>query len=147
MLAHKAVHEGHVAAEAAAGMKSHFDARVVPSVAYTDPEIAWVGITEEEAKEKGIAVKVGKFNFTANGRAIANDTTEGFAKIIADAKTDKVLGAHIVGEGATELIHIGQAVINLKGTVDYFVNNTFNFPTLAEAYKIAGLDAWNRMSR
>ena len=71
----------------------------------------------------------------------------GFLKLIFSLETRRLLGAHIVGEGATELIHIGQAVINLGGTVDFFVNNTFNYPTLAEAYKIAGLDAWNRMGR
>ena len=81
MLAHKAVHEGHVAAEAAAGQKSHFDARVIPSVAYTDPEIAWVGMTEDEAKKSGAAVGVAKFPWSASGRAIANARDEGFTKL------------------------------------------------------------------
>src|SRR3546814_14728596 len=81
MLAHKAVHEGHVAAEAAADQKSFFDARVIPSVAYTDPEVAWVGLTEDDAKKDGIAVKKGLFPWAASGRAIANGRDEGFTKL------------------------------------------------------------------
>jgi len=104
MLAHKAVHEGHVAAEAAAGMKSHFDARVVPSVAYTDPEIAWVGLTEDEAKKNGTAIGVAKFPWAASGRAIANARDEGFTKLIFDAETHRVVGGGIVGLGAGDLI-------------------------------------------
>jgi dihydrolipoamide dehydrogenase len=104
MLAHKAVHEGHVAAEAAAGRKSHFDARVIPSVAYTDPEVAWVGLTEDEAKKAGTAVGVAKFPWSASGRAIANARDEGFTKLIFDAETHRVVGAGIVGTGAGDLI-------------------------------------------
>jgi dihydrolipoamide dehydrogenase len=104
MLAHKAVHEGHVAAEAAAGMKSHFDARVVPSVAYTDPEIAWVGLTEDEAKKDGTAIGVAKFPWAASGRAIANARDEGFTKLIFDAESHRVVGGGIVGLGAGDLI-------------------------------------------
>jgi dihydrolipoamide dehydrogenase len=104
MLAHKAVHEGHVAAEAANGMKSHFDARVVPSVAYTDPEIAWVGLTEDEAKKNGVAVGVAKFPWAASGRAIANARDEGFTKLIFDAENHRVVGGGIVGTGAGDLI-------------------------------------------
>jgi dihydrolipoamide dehydrogenase len=104
MLAHKAVHEGHVAAEAANGMKSHFDAHVIPSVAYTDPEIAWVGLTEDEAKKNGTAVSVAKFPWAASGRAIANGRDEGFTKLIFDPETHRVLGGAIVGTGAGDLI-------------------------------------------
>src|SRR4029078_1063995 len=104
MLAHKAVHEGHVAAEAAAGHKAHFDARVVPSVAYTDPEIAWVGLTEDEAKKSGAKIGVAKFPWTASGRAIANARDEGFTKILFDAETHRVVGGGIVGTGAGDLI-------------------------------------------
>jgi dihydrolipoamide dehydrogenase len=104
MLAHKAVHEGHVAAEAANGMKSHFDARVIPSVAYTDPEIAWVGLTEDEARKSGAAVSVAKFPWAASGRAIANGRDEGFTKVIFDAETHRVVGGAIVGTGAGDLI-------------------------------------------
>jgi dihydrolipoamide dehydrogenase len=104
MLAHKAVHEGHIAAEAAAGEKSHFDARVIPSVAYTDPEIAWVGVTEDEAKKAGKTVSVAKFPWSASGRAIANARDEGFTKLIFDSETHRVVGAGIVGTGAGDLI-------------------------------------------
>jgi len=104
MLAHKAVHEGHVAAEAAAGKKSHFDARVIPSVAYTDPEIAWVGLTEEEAKKQGVKFGVAKFPWTASGRAIANGRDEGFTKLIFSEETHRVIGGGIVGAGAGDLI-------------------------------------------
>jgi dihydrolipoamide dehydrogenase len=104
MLAHKAVHEGHVAAEAAAGQKSHFDARVIPSVAYTDPEIAWAGLTEEEAKKQGVKFGVAKFPWTASGRAIANGRDEGFTKLIFSEETHRVIGGAIVGAGAGDLI-------------------------------------------
>jgi dihydrolipoamide dehydrogenase len=104
MLAHKAVHEGHIAAEAANGMKSHFDARVIPSVAYTDPEIAWVGITEDEAKKNGAAISVAKFPWAASGRAIANGRDEGFTKLIFEADSHRVVGGAIVGTGAGDLI-------------------------------------------
>jgi dihydrolipoamide dehydrogenase len=104
MLAHKAVHEGHVAAEAAAGQKSHFDARVIPSVAYTDPEIAWVGLTEDEARKNGSAIGVAKFPWSASGRAIANARDEGFTKLLFDQETHRIVGAGIVGTGAGDLI-------------------------------------------
>ncbi|HKW36476.1 MAG TPA: dihydrolipoyl dehydrogenase [Burkholderiales bacterium] len=104
MLAHKAVHEGHVAAEAASGRKSHFDARVIPSVAYTDPEIAWAGITEDEAKKQGVKYGVAKFPWAASGRAIANGRDEGFTKLIFSEDTHRVIGGAIVGAGAGDLI-------------------------------------------
>ena len=104
MLAHKAVHEGHVAAEAAAGQKSHFDARVIPSVAYTDPEIAWAGSTEEEAKKEGIKFGVAKFPWAASGRAIANGRDEGFTKLIFSEESHRLIGGAIVGAGAGDLI-------------------------------------------
>jgi dihydrolipoamide dehydrogenase len=104
MLAHKAVHEGHVAAEAAAGEKSHFDARVIPSVAYTDPEIAWVGLTEEDARKQGVKFRFAKFPWTASGRAIANGRDEGFTKLIFSEETHRIVGGGIVGAGAGDLI-------------------------------------------
>ena len=104
MLAHKAVHEGHVAAEAAAGQKSYFDARVIPSVAYTDPEIAWAGSTEEEAKKDGIKFGVAKFPWAASGRAIANGRDEGFTKLIFSEESHRLIGGAIVGAGAGDLI-------------------------------------------
>jgi dihydrolipoamide dehydrogenase len=104
MLAHKAVHEGHVAAETAAGQKSYFDARVIPSVAYTDPEIAWAGLTEDEAKKRGVKFGVAKFPWAASGRAIANGRDEGFTKLIFSEETHRVIGGAIVGAGAGDLI-------------------------------------------
>src|SRR5262249_14018587 len=104
MLAHKAVHEGHVAAEAAAGQKSFFDARASPSVAYTDAEIAWVGVTEDEAKAQGIKVQKSMFPWAASGRAIANGRDEGFTKLLFDDATHRVVGGGIVGTHAGDLI-------------------------------------------
>jgi len=112
---------------------------------YAVPEISTCGLTEEEVKGRHIPYECGiaRFRETSRGHIMGLDS--GMLKMIFSLKTRRLLGVHIVGEGATELIHIGQAVLNLKGTVDYFVENTFNYPTLAEAYKISGLDAWNRM--
>jgi len=104
MLAHKATHEAKVAAEVCAGMKSAFEARVIPSVAYTDPEIAWAGLTETEAKEQGIDYKLGKFPWAASGRAMGNGRTEGFTKLLFDPETHRVIGAGIVGPMAGDLI-------------------------------------------
>jgi dihydrolipoamide dehydrogenase len=104
MLAHKAVHEGHVAAEAAAGQKSYFDARVIPSVAYTDPEIAWAGLTEDEARKQSVRYGVAKFPWAASGRAIANGRDEGFTKLIFSEETQRLIGGAIVGTGAGDLI-------------------------------------------
>ncbi|MGJ8663009.1 MAG: dihydrolipoyl dehydrogenase [Marinicella sp.] len=104
MLAHKATHEAKVAAEVAHGEKVYFDALVIPSVAYTDPEVAWVGLTEVDAKENGVAYEVGKFPWAASGRAIGNDRTEGFTKLLFDPATNRILGAGIVGTNAGELI-------------------------------------------
>jgi len=111
------------------------------------PEISTVGMTEEEVRKRKIPYECGiaRFRETSRGHIMGLDT--GMMKMIFSLKTRRLLGCHIVGEGATELIHIGQAVLNLKGTIDFFIENTFNYPTLAEAYKIAGLDAWNRMAR
>jgi dihydrolipoamide dehydrogenase len=104
MLAHKAMHEAKVAAEVAAGQKSAFDARVIPSVAYTDPEIAWVGLTETEAKAKNIAYKKGTFPWLANGRSLSLGREEGFTKMLFDPETHRVLGGGIVGTNAGDLI-------------------------------------------
>ena len=112
---------------------------------YAVPEISTVGQSEEDVRKSGIAYECGIARFRETSRGHIMGVNAGFLKLIFSLESRRLLGAHIVGEGATELIHIGQAVINLGGTVDFFVNNTFNYPTLAEAYKIAGLDAWNRM--
>ena len=133
MLAHKAVHEGHVAAEAAAGQKSHFDARVIPSVAYTDPEIAWVGVTEDEAKASGRKVEKGLFPWAASGRAIANGRDEGFTKLLFDAETHRIVGGGIVGTHAGDLIsEIVLAVEMGADAVD--IGKTIHpHPTLSES--------------
>ena len=106
-----------------------------------------VGLTEEQVREKGVAYECGVARFRETSRGHIMGLSSGFMKMVFALETRRLLGVHIVGEGATELIHIGQAVLNLGGTLDYFVENTFNYPTLAEAYKIAALDAWNRMPK
>jgi dihydrolipoamide dehydrogenase len=137
MLAHKAVHEGHVAAEAAAGQKSHFDARVVPSVAYTDPEIAWVGLTEDEAKTSGVAVGVAKFPWAASGRAIANARDEGFTKLVFDAQTHRVVGGGIVGLGAGDLISEIALAVEMGADATDIGKTIHPHPTTAESVGMA----------
>ena len=137
MLAHKAVHEGHVAAEAANGMKSHFDARVVPSVAYTDPEIAWVGLTEDEAKKNGVAIGVAKFPWAASGRAIANARDEGFTKLIFDAETHRVVGGAIVGTGAGDLISELALAVEMGADATDIGKTIHPHPTLGESVGMA----------
>ena len=137
MLAHKAVHEGHVAAEAAAGQKSHFDARVIPSVAYTDPEIAWVGLTEEEAKQAGVKVEAAKFPWAALGRAIANAREEGFTKLIFDAETHRIVGAGIVGTGAGDLISELALAIEMGADATDIGKTIHPHPTLGESVGMA----------
>ncbi len=138
MLAHKAVHEAHVAAEVAAGdTKAQFDARVIPSVAYTDPEVAWVGLTEEEAKAKGIAVKKGLFPWSASGRAIANGRDEGFTKLLFDAETHRILGGGIVGTHAGDMI--GEVALAIEmGADEVDIGKTIHpHPTLGESIGMA----------
>jgi dihydrolipoamide dehydrogenase len=132
MLAHKAMHEGKVAAEVAAGHKRAFDARVIPSVAYTDPEVAWVGLTEIEAKEKGIAFAKGNFPWVANGRSLSLGREEGFTKLLFDPGTRRVLGGGVVGTNAGELIsEIALAVENGCDAAD--IGLTIHpHPTLSE---------------
>jgi dihydrolipoamide dehydrogenase len=137
MLAHKAVHEGHVAAEAAAGMKSHFDARVVPSVAYTDPEIAWVGLTEDEAKKNGVAIGVAKFPWAASGRAIANARDEGFTKLVFDAETHRLVGGGIVGTGAGDLISELALAIEMGADATDIGKTIHPHPTTSESVGMA----------
>jgi dihydrolipoamide dehydrogenase len=137
MLAHKATHEGHVAAEAAAGQKSHFDARVIPSVAYTDPEIAWVGLTEDEAKKSGAGIEVSKFPWTASGRAIANARDEGFTKLLFDAQSHRVVGAGIVGTGAGDLISELALAIEMGADATDIGKTIHPHPTLSESVGMA----------
>jgi dihydrolipoamide dehydrogenase len=137
MLAHKAVHEAHVAAEAAAGQKSFFDASVIPSVAYTDPEIAWVGVTEDEAKKAGRKLKKGLFPWSASGRAIANGRDEGFTKLLFDEETHRIVGGGIVGTHAGDLIsEIALAIEMGADAVD--IGKTIHpHPTLGESMGMA----------
>lgn len=137
MLAHKAVHEGHVAAEAAAGMKSHFDASVIPSVAYTDPEIAWVGVTEDAAKAAGRKVEVGKFPWAASGRAIANGAAYGTTRLVFDSDTHRVIGGVIVGPNAGDMI--GEICLAIEMGADAVdIGRTIHpHPTLGEAIGLA----------
>ena len=137
MLAHKAVHEGHVAAEAAAGQKSFFDARVIPSVAYTDPEVAWVGETEDSCKAKGIKFGKSVFPWAASGRAIANGRDEGFTKLIVDSQTHRVIGGGIVGTHAGDLI--GEIALAIEmGCDPTDIGKTIHpHPTLGESIGMA----------
>jgi dihydrolipoamide dehydrogenase len=137
MLAHKAVHEGHVAAEATAGRKSHFDARVIPSVAYTDPEIAWAGLTEEEAKKQGVKVEVAKFPWSASGRAIANARDEGFTKLLFDPETHRILGGAIVGTGAGDLISEIAHAIEMGSDATDLARTIHPHPTTSESVGMA----------
>jgi dihydrolipoamide dehydrogenase len=137
MLAHKAVHEGHVAAEAASGMKSFFDARQIPSVAYTDPEVAWAGATEDECKAQGVAYRKAVFPWAASGRAIANGRDEGFTKLIFDEASHRIIGGGIVGAHAGDLIsEIGLAIEMGCDAVD--IGKTIHpHPTLSESIGMA----------
>jgi len=138
MLAHKAVHEAHVAAEVAAGdAKARFDARVIPSVAYTDPEVAWVGLTEDEAKARGVAVKKGLFPWTASGRAIANGRDEGYTKLLFDAQTHRIVGGGIVGTHAGDMI--GEVALAIEmGADEVDIGKTIHpHPTLGESIGMA----------
>jgi dihydrolipoamide dehydrogenase len=137
MLAHKATHEAKVAAEVVAGLKSHFDARVIPSVAYTDPEIAWVGVTEREAKEKGLKIGVGKFPWAASGRAIGIDRTEGFTKLLFDEETHRVVGGAIVGPHAGDLISEIALAIEMGAEAADIGLTIHPHPTLSESVGMA----------
>lgn len=146
-LASTSMEQGRVAACHAFGLQPPPPPEFFPYGIYAVPEMSTVGMSEEEVRKREIPYECGiaRFRETSRGHIMGLDS--GMMKMIFSVKTRRLLGVHILGEGATELIHIGQAVLNLKGTIDYFIENTFNYPTLAEAYKIAGLDAWNRMSR
>ena len=111
MLAHKGVHEGHVAAEVISGKKHYFDPKTIPAIAYTDPEMAWAGLTEKEAKEQGINYEKSVFPWAASGRAIASDCSDGFTKLLFDKDTDRIIGGAVVGTNAGELLgEIGLAI-------------------------------------
>ncbi|HTV68017.1 MAG TPA: dihydrolipoyl dehydrogenase [Rhizobiaceae bacterium] len=139
MLAHKAEDEGVAVAETIAGQAGHVNYDVIPSVVYTSPEVASVGKTEEELKKAGIEYKAGKFPFSANGRARAMNATDGFVKILADKTTDRVLGAHIVGFGAGEMIHEAAVLMEFGGSSEDLARTCHAHPTMSEAVKEAAL--------
>lgn len=141
MLAHKATHEGKVAAEVVAGLKSYFDARVIPGVAYTDPEIAWVGVTETEAKADGIDYETGKFPWAASGRSLSLGRDEGLTKLVIDKRTHRVIGAGIVGPGAGELIAEAGLAIEMGCDAQDIGLTVHAHPTLSETVGLAA-EAW-----
>jgi len=144
MLAHKAEDEGVAVAEILAGKAGHVNYDVIPGVVYTTPEVSAVGKTEEELKQAGIGYTVGKFPFTANGRSKVNQTTEGFVKILADAKTDRVLGVHIVGREAGEMIHEAAVLMEFGGSAEDLARTCHAHPTRSEAIKEAALAVGKR---
>jgi NAD(P) transhydrogenase len=146
-LASTSLEQGRTAACHAFGATAPTPDQCYPIGIYAVPEMSSVGMTEEDVRAKGIAYECGVARFSELSRGQIMGISSGMLKLIVDIATQKLLGVHIIGEGATELIHIGQAVINLGGGVDYFVDNSFNYPTLAEAYKVAALDVWNRLQR
>ncbi len=139
MLAHKAEEDGVAVAEWIAGKAGHVNWDLMPAIIYTEPEVATVGLGEDAAKAKGLAVAVGKFNFAANGRAIAADATDGYVKIIADAKTDKLLGAQIIGRGAGELISEIVTHMEYGGSAEDLARTVHAHPTMSEAVKEAAV--------
>ena len=139
MLAHKAEEDGVAVAEWIAQKAGHVNWDLIPAIVYTDPEVASIGLGEDAAKAAGLTVNVGKFNFAANGRALANDATDGFVKIIADAKTDKILGAQIVGKGAGELISEIVTHMEYGGSAEDLARTVHAHPTMSEAVKEAAL--------
>ena len=144
MLAHKAEDEGVAVAEILAGQAGHVNYDVIPGVVYTTPEVSAVGKTEEELKQAGVAYTVGKFPFTANGRSKVNQTTEGFVKVLADAKTDRVLGVHIIGREAGEMIHEAAVLMEFGGSAEDLARTCHAHPTRSEAIKEAALAVGKR---
>jgi len=144
MLAHKAEDEGVAVAEILSGQAGHVNYDVIPGVVYTTPEVSTVGKTEEELKQAGVAYTVGKFPFTANGRSKVNQTTEGFVKVLADAKTDRVLGVHIIGREAGEMIHEAAVLMEFGGAAEDLARTCHAHPTRSEAIKEAALAVGKR---
>jgi dihydrolipoamide dehydrogenase len=144
MLAHKAEDEGVAVAETIAGQHGHVNYDVIPGVVYTSPEVASVGKTEEELKKAGIAYNAGKFPFSANGRARAMLKTDGFVKVLADKETDRVLGVHILGFGAGEMIHEAAVLMEFGGSAEDLARTCHAHPTMSEAVKEAAFAAWSK---
>jgi dihydrolipoamide dehydrogenase len=144
MLAHKAQDEGIACVERIAGKDGHINYDAIAGIIYTNPELAGVGMTEEQAKEKGIDYRVGKFPFRANGRAVANEELDGMVKFVADAKTDRILGVHILQHAASELIAEAVSVIEFGGSSEDLSRTTHAHPTLSEAVKEAAMNVEKR---
>ncbi|MEC8476309.1 MAG: dihydrolipoyl dehydrogenase [Pseudomonadota bacterium] len=144
MLAHKAEDEGIAVAEMLAGKSGHVNYDVIPGVIYTAPEVAWVGLNEEELTQRGIDYRIGKFPFMANGRATVNNTTDGFVKILADTKTDRILGVHIVGPEAGNMIAEAAVAMEFGGSAEDLARTCHAHPTLTEAVKEAALAVEDR---
>jgi len=143
-MVHKAEDEGVILAEMLAGQSGHIDYNLIPGVVYTWPEVANVGQTEEQLKEAGTAYNAGKFPFMANGRARAMGMTDGFVKILADKATDRILGAHIVGPNAGDLIQEVVSVMEFEGTAEDLARTCHAHPTLTEVVKEAALAVHKR---
>jgi len=144
MLAHKAEDDGIACAEGLAGGVGHVDYNTVPAVVYTHPEVAWVGATEEDLKKKGVQYRVGKFPFKANSRARTNDDDEGFVKYLADAKTDKVLGCHMIGANVGEMIAEPTLLMAYGGSSEDIARTCHAHPTLSEASKEAAMATYDK---
>ena len=144
MLAHKAEDEAVACIDLIAGRYGHVNYDAIPAVVYTAPEVASVGKTEEELKAAGVSYKIGKFPFTANGRSKVNQTTDGFVKILADAKTDRVLGVHIIGREAGEMIHEACVLMEFGGSAEDLARTCHAHPTRSEAVKEAALAVGKR---
>jgi NAD(P) transhydrogenase len=145
-LASTSMEQGRLAACHAFGLEGFSKPETFPFGIYAVPEISMVGATEQELKEKQIPYEVGSVRIRETARGQIMGIREGMLKMLFSLEDQRLLGVHIIGIGATEVIHIGQAVISLNGTLDYFVQSVFNYPTLAEAYKVAALDAWNKLN-
>jgi dihydrolipoamide dehydrogenase len=144
MLAHKAEDEGIACVEIIAGKAGHVNYEAIAGIIYTNPELAGVGLTEDQAKDQGIEVRIGKFPFRANSRALCSDDVEGMVKFVADAKTDRVLGAHILHHAASELIAEAVSVIEFGGSSEDIGRTTHSHPTLSEAVREAALNVEKR---
>src|SRR5437588_1668336 len=146
-LASVSMEQGRIAAGLAFGSKLHSNPANYPYGIYTIPEISFVGKTEEQLTDEDVPYEVGVAFYREIARGQIRGHTTGRLKIIFHRETREVLGVHIIGEGASEILHIGQAVLILKGTIDYFVNTVFNYPTLAECYKAAAFNGLNKLAR
>jgi dihydrolipoamide dehydrogenase len=144
MLAHKAEDEGIACIEIIAGKAGHVNYDAIAGIIYTNPELAGVGLTEDQAKEQGIEVRIGKFPFRANSRALCSDDVEGMVKFVADAKTDRILGAHILHHAASELIAEAVSVIEFGGSSEDLGRTCHSHPTLSEAVREAALNVEKR---